>query len=218
MKLLQQQLNKEANKQKGGFLARLFFIKGDNTAFKDSDINICSKALNAIGAESITSFSEGRTEAKVAYNKYQICKQKLLSIYPWTFNRVEAYVAKIAENENSTFKYIYEKPKDFLAARTLREGTTTVDFIFVNGKINTNAQKPILVYSADCNEEDMPPYFVSLLIDLCARDFLIPVTGKEDNYSQFDKIFQNSFMEAKHVDAKNKSPSVIDTSLLIGVR
>ncbi len=187
-------------------------------AFNDTDINICSRALNAIGAESISSFSEGTTEAKVANNKYQTCKQKLLAIYPWTFNRIEAYIPKITTNEHYAFKNIFEKPKDFLTARYLRENNQKIDFIFVKGKINTDAEKPILVYSADCSESDMPPYFVSLLIDLCARDFLIPVTGKNDDYAQFDKIYQNSLIEARHVDAKSKSPSVIDTSLLIGVR
>ena len=165
-------------------------------AFNDTDINICSRALNAIGAESISSFSEGTTEAKVANNKYQTCKQKLLAIYPWTFNRIEAYIPKITTNEHYAFKNIFEKPKDFLTARYLRENNQKIDFIFVKGKINTDAEKPILVYSADCSESD----------------------SKNDDYAQFDKIYQNSLIEARHVDAKSKSPSVIDTSLLIGVR
>ena len=187
-------------------------------AFKDTDINICSRAMNAIGADSITSFSEGTTEAKVANQKYEICKQKLLSIYPWAFNRAEIFVPRLPNNRETKFTYIYEKPEDCLNVRAVKENGIPVDYSFDLGKINTNAEKPILVYSADYQEKDMPAYFVALLIDLCARDFLIPVTGKYDEYKMYDNIYQNSLAEAKNVDAKSKTPSCVDTTLILGER
>lgn len=187
-------------------------------AFNDTDINICSRALNAIGAESITSFTEGSTEAKVANQKYQTSKLKLLSIYPWSFNKSEVYIAKLQKNDLAKYQFFYEKPNDFLVARTLKENDRVVEYCFACGKINTDATEPSLVYSANCDEFDMPPYFVSLLIDLCARDFLIPVTGKNDDYGIFDKIYQSALAEAKSVDAMSKTPSRINSDLLIGVR
>ena len=187
-------------------------------AVNDNDINICSRALNAIGASSISSFEEGTVEAQVAKQKYTTCKEKLLSIYPWTFNKSECYLARINNNPLAKYKYIYERPTDCLTVRTIKENGYIVEYCFLNGKINTDAENPSIVYSSNTSESYMPTQFISLLIDMLARDFLIPVTGQHGDYNSFDKIYQNSFIEAKNVDAMSKTPSCIDSSLLVGLR
>ena len=50
-------------------------------AFGDNEINICSRALAAIGANAINSFEEGTTEAEVAAAKYETAKKDLLAMY-----------------------------------------------------------------------------------------------------------------------------------------
>lgn len=187
-------------------------------AINDTDISICSNALATIGEEGITSFDEGTAQAKVAKQKYLQCKQNLLSLYPWVFNESEVYLARTNSSPLAKYKYLYEKPADCLVVRTIKEGRSVIDYRFNNGKINTDAEKPSIVYSANVKEADMPPYFVSLLVDMLARDFLVPITGKHDDYKIFDNIFQNSFTLAKTLDAKSKTPSIVDTSLLLGVR
>lgn len=187
-------------------------------AFNDTNINICSRALSKIGAESISSFDEGTTEAKVASQLYETSKQMLLSAYPWTFNKSEVYLARINNTSLAKYKYLYEKPIDYLTARTLKENDCVVDYCFINSKINTDAEKPILVYSSITDENDMPPYFISLLIDYLACQFLIPVTGKNEDYKIFNNIYKENLAEAKSLDARSKTPSFIDTNLLIGLR
>lgn len=184
----------------------------------DNSINICSRALNSIGAEGITSFEEGTTEARVAQAKYQTAKKDLLSIYPWTFGKGETFLARIVSDNLSRYKYLYEKPEDFLRAITVKEDDHVVPYTFRRGKINTDASTPVLVYLYDAPEEDMPAYFISLLIDRLARDFVIPVTGKNDDYAIYDKIYQNSFALAKSSDALSKTPERIVNFPLLAVR
>lgn len=184
----------------------------------DTDINICSRALIAIGANEITSFEEGTVEAKVAKAKFEIAKRDLLSIYPWTFSITETFLARIASDDLAIYKYIYELPDDFLRALTLRGDYQNIPYTLRSGKINTDDEKPILVYTADCSIQSMPAYFVSLLIDRLARDFLIPITAKNDDYPMFDRIYQQNLTIAKNADAQSKTPRVVNTDLLLRVR
>ena len=121
----------------------------------DTDINICSRALIAIGANEITSFEEGTVEAKVAKAKFEIAKRDLLSIYPWTFSITETFLARIASDDLAIYKYIYELPDDFLRALTLRGDYQNIPYTLRSGKINTDDEKPILVYTADCSIQSM---------------------------------------------------------------
>ena len=187
-------------------------------AVGDTVLNICSRALMAIGADEITSFEDGTVEAKVAKAKYEIAKKDLLCIYPWTFNQTETYLARLADEQLAIYKYIYELPSDCLRIITLRGAYNNIAYTFRSAKINTDDEKPILVYQTDCSEQKMPPYFVSLLIDRLARDFLIPVTAKNDDYAIFDRIYQNNLAIAKNVDAQSKTPRVMNTDLLLRIR
>lgn len=188
-------------------------------ALNDTDIDICSRALLSIGAESITSFDDGSDEAKVAAGIYKTAKRDLLSIYPWTFNEAEALMAQVRDTESlAKYKYLYEKPVDCLRARTVHDGTRTALYKFNKGRINTDAKPAILVYSYECDEQDMPTFFVSVLIDRLARDFIVPVTGKHDERAMFDRIYRDNLAYAKSVDAQSKSASVLDTSRLTRVR
>lgn len=187
-------------------------------ATSDNEINICARALLSIGAKSISSFEEGTNEAKVAKALYERAKLDLLSIYHWTFNRSETYLARVNSDNLARYEFCYEKPDDFLRAISVRDNSSVVPYTFRNGKINTDCKQPVLIYSYLVSEADMPPYFVSLLIDRLARDFLIPISGKHDDYAIYDRIYQNNLTLAKNADAMSKTPEKINTSMLLGVR
>lgn len=183
-------------------------------AFGDNEINICSRALAAIGANAISSFEEGTTEAEIAAAKYKTAKKDLLSIYCWTFALSETYMPQLKADEEAIYKYLYELPEDCLRVITVYDSVYTFRF----GKLNTNNQKPVLQYIADVSEEAMPAYFVTALIDRLARDFLIPITAKNSDYSLFDNIYQRTLANAKNIDAQSKTPSRIKNFAYIGVR
>ena len=183
-------------------------------AFGDTDLNICARALAAIGANAINSFEEGTTEAEIAAAKYKTAKKDLLAIYNWTFALSETYLARLKSDEEAIYKYLYELPEDCLRVLTIYDSTYTFRF----GKLNTDNEKPKLKYIADVSEETMPAYFVTALIDRLARDFLIPITAKNSDYSLFDNIYQTTLANAKSIDAQSKTPSRIRNFDYIGVR
>ena len=185
-------------------------------AISDKNINICSRALVGIGADGISSFEEGTVEAKVASELYETAKQDLLAIYPWSFATCETYLARVNVDELALYKYLYEKPKDWLRTITATESKNNIiSYTYRAGKINTNAEKPVLTYIADVEENDMPAYFITALIARLQRDFIIPITGQHDEYKTFDNIYQMALIAAKTTDAQSKQAEVLDTSYLI---
>lgn len=187
-------------------------------AVNDNQINICSRALNRLGCGSITSLEEGTTEAQVASSLYQDTKQGLLSAYYWSFAQADEELARLAETCKTGFKYLYNKPEDYLRAITLKENDRSVVYRFRRGFINTDAEKPVLLYIYDVNEADMPPYFINLLIDYLVRDFCIPLTEKKDDRQFYEQICATNFAAAKSADALSQSSKKIKTFSLIGVR
>ena len=184
----------------------------------DNDINICSRALMAIGANSITSFEEGTTEAQAANNKYETPKKDLLAIYRWTFNQNETFAARLNSDSLAIYKYLYELPLDCLRVMSVKEDGISQPYTWRNGKINTDAENPVITYCADVKEDIMPSYFVTVLIDRLARDLIIPVTGKHDEYRTFDAIYQSTLTTAKNIDAQSKTASRIKFFPALGVR
>lgn len=184
----------------------------------DNDINICSRALMSIGANGITSFEEGTTEAQAAANKYETAKKDLLSIYRWTFNQNETYAARLNSDEMAVYKYLYELPEDCLRVMTVKEDGVPQIYTWRSGKINTDAEKPVITYCANVHETIMPAYFITALIDRLARDLIIPVTGKHDEYRTYDSIYQNTLATAKNIDAQSKTVSKLNYFPALGVR
>ena len=184
-------------------------------AISDNNINICSRALVGIGADGISSYEDGTAEAKVASELYETYKQDLLAIYPWSFATCDTYLARLNADDLALYENLFEKPKDWLRTITLTEGRNVTEYTYRAGKINTDAQKPILNYIANVDEADMPAYFVTALIARLQRDFIIPVTGKHDEYKTFDNIYQMALATAKTTDAMSKQPEIIDTSSFI---
>ena len=52
----------------------------------DTNITICNQALNLLGADTISSFSDTSNDAAaVCNNIYETVKRQTLSMYPWSF-------------------------------------------------------------------------------------------------------------------------------------
>ena len=56
----------------------------------DTNIKICNQALNLLGADIISSFTDTTNDAaSVCNNIYETVKKQTLSLYPWSFALVK---------------------------------------------------------------------------------------------------------------------------------
>ncbi len=80
----------------------------------DTDIKICSDALLMLGANPISSFTEGTDEANICDRLYPDIKIKTLASYPWSFSFKKVQLARLITTPTNEYKYEYQMPSDMV--------------------------------------------------------------------------------------------------------
>tara|TARA_R100000353_G_scaffold149288_1_gene107718 strand:+ start:54 stop:317 length:264 start_codon:yes stop_codon:yes gene_type:complete len=71
----------------------------------DTPLDICSRALILIGAEPISSFDDGTTEATVAVNMYEDVVQAALVNSRWRFATNQKIVNRLTDAPTGRYDY-----------------------------------------------------------------------------------------------------------------
>ena len=80
----------------------------------DSAIDICNRGLIFIGAEPITSFDDGTTEASVAANVYEDVVQSSLCNARWRFATNQQTLNRLTDAPTARYDLAYQQPNDTL--------------------------------------------------------------------------------------------------------
>tara|TARA_R100000951_G_scaffold101499_1_gene93107 strand:+ start:312 stop:911 length:600 start_codon:yes stop_codon:yes gene_type:complete len=189
-----------------------------------TNIDICARALVIIGAQPITSFSDGSTEALVASNIYEDITRAALTRCRWRFSTTQKSLSLLAAEPAGRFDYAYQMPSD---PEVLQINTITVndmvipysrykDFIYVNGYNSNNTLIMDYIYRVD--ESYFPPHFVLALEYELASIFAGSVARDSAMISQFKQLAERQFLIAKNIDAQETTTKVLDTNRFVNLR
>lgn len=180
-----------------------------------SSIELCSKALNKIGANSITSFEDGSVESEICESIYLTLKHKLLSLYYWSFATKTAELEPKESNEKYGYSYAYILPVDFLRAVKIE---SNLKYKIAGSYLFSDDEKVKLEYIADVDEQNFSPLFVSSFIYLIAAELSISLLNDTSKYSLFYRLFNSEIKEAKSIESMQESNKTIRNFSLIDVR
>jgi len=187
-----------------------------------SDLQICARALLAIGCEPITSFEDGTAEADAASMLYAGVRDALLSAYPWSFASAQRELVRTVATPVADYAYAYPLPDDFLRALSVGDSKTHsgygVDYRIQERRIHTNAPEIILSYVFRPEEQTFPPFFDQALITRLAAELCLPLTENTARTELQGKLAQAEFQRAKNIDAQQQSPRRFEDFTLVGVR
>ena len=79
----------------------------------DSDVSICNKALLLLGAEAISSFSDGTPGAQACNTIYTEVKFSTMGMYPWSFTIAKTQLAR----DTVCLLYTSPSPRDLSTSR-----------------------------------------------------------------------------------------------------
>lgn len=162
-----------------------------------SEIDICSQALDLIGAPPISSFEDNRVAATCG-RLYDTQMNDLLARYPWRFAQKHADLQR--ENSTPAGRYTYEftmpsdavQPNIFELYRSSAIGEPTLSDYTLG--LNANGNQVILtdepalfmVYGIRPPEAQWPPHFYKLAVLAMAAVLAKPITEDTDtaNYWQ----------------------------------
>ena len=187
-------------------------------------IDICARALIMIGAQPISSFSDGSTEALVASNIYDDVVEASLTRCRWRFATTQAELSLLANAPTGRFDYAYQVPT---SPAVLQIITITVNdivipysryqnYIYVNGYGSNN--KLIMDYIYKVGEEYFPPHFRLALEYELAALFAGSVARDNGLIEQFKTLAERQFLIAKNIDSTETTSKVLDTNRFTNLR
>ncbi len=177
-----------------------------------TSIDLCSRALIKIGANSISSFEEGTAEAHVAASIYPAIRDGLLSMHPWNFALAQKRLAKLADSPVADYPYCYPLPQDSLRIISAGAGTRGrgVPYRIQQRTLCTHSNDIVLTYIYRAAEADFPPFFNLALIARLAAEFCIPLTDSTSRWASLHKIAEEELRRARLTDAQEDTPARLE--------
>jgi hypothetical protein len=189
-----------------------------------SKVDICARALVMIGAQPISSFSDGSTEALVASNVYEDIVQSSLTRHRWKFSTNQKQLSLLSTAPVGRYDYAYQLPADpgVLQINTLTVNdyiipyTRYKDMIYVNSYgANSNL---VLDYIFRVEEDYFPPHFRVALEYELASIFAGSVARDAGMIREFKNLADRQFLISKNIDTAEVTTRKLDISRFTNLR
>lgn len=192
---------------------------------------ICSRALNTLGLNSISSFSEDNQNSARCGDIWETFTRYLLSIYPWTFARAKVQLGRLVTQPINEYKYAYQLSGDVLEVRAVYAsgsvGSIPVqNYEIFGSRILTNESSVWIDYQRYVEATAWPYWFVHFCIKALAFELAqqIPIDpskmdklGLETWGPPQDNRRGGLFGASMAIDSKQQPPErIVDFSLITG--
>tara|TARA_R100000458_G_scaffold22965_1_gene20537 strand:+ start:7269 stop:7853 length:585 start_codon:yes stop_codon:yes gene_type:complete len=168
-----------------------------------SDVAICNTALNRLGANTITSFTENSKEARLCNAEYEGIRDQVLRSHPWNCALRRATLAQESDTPSFGYAYQYILPTDPYCLRVLQMETEVEQFKVEGRKLLTDESTAKILYIGRVTD---PEEFDSLLVDtLSARiavEFAFNITGSRTLQADMFDLYNRKLALARSFDAQ----------------
>ena len=187
----------------------------------NSSIDICARALILIGAEPITSFDDGTTEALVAVNMYEDIARSNLCSTRWRFATEQKVLNKLTEEPTGRFDAAYQLPNDLLMLHAVTINDLPVEYQVYGNKVFTNfttTNNFVADYTYRASEVDWPSYFTIAVEYAMASVFAGSVARDPDLISVMENKYEIAMRRARSLDSQQQTTRKLTTSRFITER
>jgi len=199
----------------------------------DTDIRICSDALLMLGANPISSFTEGTDESNICDRLYPDIKIRTLTMYDWSFSFKKTQLGRLVTTPTNEYKYEYQLPSDIIGRPNAVYDSEKVgiprrrEYRLIGDKLLTDYEKVYIDYQYNVPEYALPHYFVQLLKYEMAWHLAMPITDQVDKSDYWRTIAEGTpgengrggFMrQAMSIDGQGNPTNAIQDFSLINVR
>ena len=165
-----------------------------------TEVSICNSALTSVGAEPITSLTDGTKAARICNIIYSSERDALLEEHRWNFAIKRVSLAQEDETPVSGYNYSYALPSDFLAVIDL--GDTAGPYVIEEESLLTDDSEVYLQYVAKITEPaKWPETFCVALANRIAKKIAPKLKASISRTEQLQAEYEKSLSLAKSVDA-----------------
>ena len=187
----------------------------------DSSISICSRALILIGAEPITSFTDGSTESLVASNLYEdICRSALQNCR-WRFATDQKVLNLLTDAPTGRYDLAYQLPVDNLIIHAITVNDNLVEYQIYGDMVyaDTNQGDEVIAdFTFRQLEANFPAYFTIALQYALATAFASAIARDSTMITQMSALANQAMMKARSIDSQQQTTRKLVSTRFIAER
>jgi hypothetical protein len=190
-----------------------------------TDVNVASRALVLIGADTISDFdpSPATTESTVAKNLYEGFVEAAISKYRWRFATGQIDLSRLAAKPEARWDSAYQMPTSppILVLHAVTVLSNPIKYDRYESKIYCNATSDDIVtadYTYRVDTVDWPPYFTEYVVYKLASVFASSIAQKATLAELLGQQASIFLQEAKTVEAQQQTTRQVKSRRLIDAR
>tara|TARA_A100001515_G_scaffold145075_1_gene151783 strand:- start:6756 stop:7349 length:594 start_codon:yes stop_codon:yes gene_type:complete len=187
----------------------------------DTPLDICSRALILIGADPISSFDDGTTEATVAVNMYEDVAQSALVNTRWRFATNQKVLNQLSDAPTGRYDLAYQLPSDLLMLHAITVNDNLIDYQMYGDKVFADTATSDVViadYSFRANEETWPSYFTLAVEFSLAIIFATSIARDANLASLMTARAETTMAKARTMDSQQQTTRKLATSRFLTAR
>lgn len=187
----------------------------------NSPIDICSRALILIGAEPITSFEDGNTEALVAVNMYEDIARASLVNTRWRFATNQAVLNRLSEAPTGRYQKAYQLPSDMLMLHAVTVQDLPIEYQTYGNKVYSDTSDNdtlIADYTFRAEEDTWPSYFTIAVVYSLSIVFATSIARNSNLAGIMADQAQITMAKARNLDSQQQTSRKLVTSRFITER
>jgi hypothetical protein len=187
----------------------------------NTPIDICSRALILIGAEPITSFDDGTTEALVSVNMYEDVARTSLVNTRWRFATNQAVLNLLTDAPTGRYERAYQLPSGYLMVHAATVNDSFIDYQIYGDKLYSDtdtSDQVVLDFSYRADEIDWPSYFTISVEYALAMVFATSIARDATLAALMEKQAISAMAKARSLDSQQQTARKLSTSRFISNR
>lgn len=184
----------------------------------NSPIDICSRALILIGADPITSFDDGTTEALVSVNMYEDIARASLVNTRWRFSTNQAVLNLLSDAPTGRYDRAYQLPTGTLMVHAVTVQDLPIEYNIYGNKVyaDTGAQDSVIAdYTYRADEQDWPSYFSVAVEYALAVVFATSIARDAQLAQLMQSAATQTMAKARSLDSQQQSTKKLTTTRFI---
>lgn len=180
-------------------------------------IAICNSALITLGANTITSFTDGTTASTACSIKWDIVRRDLIALHPWNFAIKRASIAASVDVPVFRYNYQFNFPVDLLRLLKVYDVTDYKKeglVLLTNQVMDPNSPEIEIKYLADIEDTSAwSGMFTDLMSARMAMELAYTLPRKSTMIDRMATVYQDKLTLARGVDAQEDVGDEIDQDM-----
>lgn len=187
-----------------------------------SKAEICNLALVRLGANTITSLTDGTQTANLCNTVFDTLADEVMMEGPWTSTIRRADLNQLTTTPAFEYSYQYQLPTDPFCLKVLNVyslSPSEEDYVIEDDKLLSDESSISIRYIGRLTDTgDWDPYLTRAFIARLASELAYPLTGKSDKAAFELERYRLFLAEGLAINNQQGTIQVMDSADLITVR